>query len=339
VRTRESRVGRAGARSLRPLAAALVLVLAAAGGWYAWSRSRAATPAADETPDLAAATRTIEVASEPPGAAIFVGAEDTGLVTPAFVPLDGADGDVVSMHLRIEGATVASTQLVLGQSLPPQWAPALAAAPARLTLVSEPAGAQVTVGDESLATPTPVEVVLRPGEPQEVRLELDGYEPLVRTLDLDRLEPAERAAKQVLVNLRKAIPPGFVRVAAAYPVEVEVDGRRRSGSPVSLPPGRYRVRFLAPSVFYSETREVEIASGGTVEVSLPAAVPVTVAATPGNCKVAIDGRDVGFVPAAIEIVPGAHEFRFEWAGVDKSLTVTEEIGPDTVRVFRAAPDS
>jgi hypothetical protein len=139
--------------------------------------------------------------------------------------------------------------------------------------------------------------------------------------------------------MQKAIPPGFVRVQAAYPVEVEVDGRRRSGSPVALAPGSYRVRFLAPSVFYSETRSLEIESGESVQVSLPGAVSVTVGATPSNCKVSIDGRDVGFVPANVDIVPGTHEFRFEWSGMDRSLTTTEEIRPGTSRVFRAAPDS
>lgn len=336
VRPRERR-GRQGRKQGKPwgLAAAAGVLLLAAGGWLAWSRMGATESA--EPGAVAAAGGTIEVASEPPGAAIFVGEQDTGLVTPAFVPLSGAEGEVVTMQLRVEGEAVASTQLVLGSSLPERWSPTLEAPPERITLATEPAGATVVVDGEPLAGATPVELLLRPGEPREVRFELDGYEPLSRTLDLEAIDPAERAARQVLLTLHKAIPPGFVRVQAGYPVEVEVDGRRRSGSPVALPPGSYRVRFLAPSVFYGETRNLEIASGETVQVSLPAAVSVTVGATPSNCKVAIDGRDVGFVPASVEIVPGTHEFRFEWGGIDKSLTVTEEIRPDTSRVFRAAP--
>jgi serine/threonine-protein kinase len=338
VRPRDARGRQARAQGgRRPLVAAVAALLLAAGGWLAWSRWGGVASTRESA--VAAAAGTIEVASEPPGAAIFLGEEDTGLVTPAFVPLSGDEGEVVSMHLRVEGETVASTQLVLGSSMPARWAPALSAAPERITLTSEPAGAKVVVDGEALETPAPVEIVLRPGEPREVRLELDGYEALVRTLDLEAIEPAERASKRVLLTMQKAIPPGFVRVQAAYPVEVEVDGRRRSGSPVALAPGSYRVRFLAPSVFYSETRSLEIESGESVQVSLPGAVSVTVGATPSNCKVSIDGRDVGFVPANVDIVPGTHEFRFEWSGMDRSLTTTEEIRSDTSRVFRAAPDS
>ncbi|MEZ5332053.1 MAG: serine/threonine-protein kinase [Thermoanaerobaculia bacterium] len=338
VRPRESRAGKREGRGKTGLfAAAAVLALLAAGGWFGWSRLRGAAAASPEEAAVEE-TGTVEVDSVPPGAAIFLDDRDTGLITPAFVPVDGEDGQVVTLQLRVEGETVASTQLMLGASLPERWAPALSAAPQRLTVASDPEGAAVTVDGETLESPTPAEVLLHAGVPLEVRLELEGYDPVTRTLTIEDLAPAERESRRVLVTLSKTIPPGFVRVDAPYAVQVEVDGQRRTGSPVSLSPGHHKIRVLAPSVFYSVTREVDVASGETATVSMPAAVSITVAATPGNCQVAIDGRDVGFVPATVDIVPGSHEFHFVWSGLDKTLTETEEIRPDTTRVFRAAPD-
>lgn len=335
VRPRDARGKKTSGRKGWPLAAVVALALLAAG-WFGWSRwSGAASMASEETSAVDAGT--VEVDSDPPGAAIYLDDGDTGLVTPAFVPMHGEDGEVVTMQLRVEGETVASTQLVLGSELPERWAPQLTGAPERITLASEPEGATVTVGDETLESPTPVEVLLRPGEPLEVHVELEGYDPVTRTLELGAIEPAERRSHRVLLSLRKTIPPGFVRVDASYSVQVEVDGRRRSGSPVSLPPGHHEVRLLAPSVFYSESREIDVVSGETATLSMPATASVTVAATPSNCRVAIDGRDIGFVPATVDIVPGRHEFHFVWDGLDKTLTETEEIRSDTTRVFRAAP--
>ena len=131
--------------------------------------------------------------------------------------------------------------------------------------------------------------------------------------------------------------PGTLRVVASYPVKVTVDGSPVRGDRIALRPGSRAVRATAPTVFFSGSRTIEAASGETYDWRLPEAVPVTVAATPGNCRIRIDGRDVGYVPAAVSLTVGLHEFEFVWSALDQSLTVTEEISPSTRRVFRAAP--
>jgi hypothetical protein len=71
---------------------------------------------------------------------------------------------------------------------------------------------------------------------------------------------------------------------------------------------------------------------------MPAATPVTIAATPSNCKIRIDGRDAGFVPVNTDLTIGRHEIEFIWEAMGKNKTVTEEIGTQTRRIFQAAPE-
>jgi tRNA A-37 threonylcarbamoyl transferase component Bud32 len=323
--------------SKRWLIAGAAAVLLVVGGWLAW-RSWAGGSAAGsgEGASATAAAGTVEVVSNPAGAEIWADGAATGLVTPAFVPISGEPGKVVDLALKREGKTLARTQLVVGPALPPQWSPALAAAPQRFEIASEPPGARVVLDGEPLAQPTPVAVELAPEGRHEVVLELAGYDSRRRGVSLSELTAAERESGRLEFALAKTVPPGFVRVAASYPVQVSVDGRRASGDRLGLPPGRYRVELSAPSVFWRDSRTVEIASGETVELAAPRAVAVTVGATPGNCQVKIDGRDVGFVPANVQLAIGTHSFDFAWGG-GQTLSVTEEIRPDTTRVFRAAP--
>jgi serine/threonine-protein kinase len=317
----------------RWLWAAAAVGLAVVGGGVAW-RMVGAGGAPEEAP--AAASGTVEVVSTPGGAEVWADGVATGLTTPAFVPLAGEPGTVVDLELKRAGRTLARTQVVLGPTLPGRWEPTLAAAPQRLEVVSEPPGARVTLDGTPLSQPAPVAVELDPEGRHELTLELAGYEPARRSLSVAELTATERQSGRLQFALEKAIPPGFVRVVAAYSVEVTADGRRLGGERPSLPPGRHRLELAAPSVFWRETRTVEIASGETVELAAPQAVAVTVAATPGNCKIKIDGRDVGFVPASVRLAVGAHSFDFAWAG-GQTLSVTEEVRPDTTRVFRAAP--
>ncbi len=98
------------------------------------------------------------------------------------------------------------------------------------------------------------------------------------------------------------------------------------------------MRLAAPEVFFAATETVELGSRESHRIELPAAVPVTVAATPSFCRVQVDGRDIGYVPAEVELAIGSHDFRFDWENEAKTLTVTRQIGLATRRVFVAAPE-
>ncbi len=324
-----------------PLTLVVVLAAAGAAGWFVWQRGGAAT-AADGVPAAevgapAEAASTIEVVSQPPGAAIFLDGEDQHLTTPAFVPVRGAEGKVVRLELRQEGETVASTQVVIGATASARWAPELKPPPKRVTVATTPPGARVTLDGSAVEGVTPVEVALEPGRQYALALALDGHRPVSRKVRWEDLPDAVHQGGAYEVDLPELPPPGHLVVRAAYPVTVEVDGQRRSGDRIEVPAGSHRVTVSAPQVFYSDTRTVEVAPGGNAEISLPATRKVTVGATPGNCRVKVDGRDVGFVPVGVELAYGRHEIEFLWESLGKSARRTEDVGPSTGRIFAAAP--
>jgi tRNA A-37 threonylcarbamoyl transferase component Bud32 len=316
------------------LAAAAALALLVVGGLSLLGGD--GEPAAESAAAEPGVSASIEVLSDPAGAQIFVDGEDVGLVTPAHVPLSGTAGDITQLELRRDGSVLARTQVVMGSAMPSRWQPEVLPAPERWSITSSPAGAAVTVDGEAAGT-TPAEHTFAYDRTYDVRLELDGYEPASRTVDLASMDEAAKAGRSLDVSLAKVVPPGELVIRASYPVTVTVDGRQHSGSRVSLPPGRYNVGLAAPQVFYFATQRVEIGSGRATELSLPAATDVSIAATPGNCRIRIDGRDAGIVPLNVKLAVGRHTIDFLWDSIGKSMTVTESVDGSTQRIFRAAP--
>jgi len=329
-----ARRGRGGA--LAAGIGAVLLVAAAAAGWLVW---RGGGGGAGDAAAAAEVSRSVEVFSTPPGAQVFVDGVDQGLVTPALITLSGERGQVVDLELRRDGETAAETQMILGDETGGRWAPELPPPPERLTVASSPAGARVVLDGEPVGGAAPVELRLDPEREHALELSLDGHRTVRRALRWAELPAEARSARRLEVELPEIPAPGYLAVAAPYPVEVEVDGQRQRGERIELEPGRHRLAVSAPSVFYSDVRTVDVASGETVRVSLPPAHSVTVAATPSNCRVKIDGRDVGFVPLQVELAQGSHEVEFVWEALGKTVRRTADVGPGTGRIFAAAGDA
>ena len=180
-------------------------------------------------------------------------------------------------------------------------------------LATEPAGATVSIDGQEVGT-SPLPLDLRFGERYDIRLGLDGYHP--RTVE--DFEATADASRNLTYALERIPPPGTLAVQGSFPYTLEVDGDRVSGQQ-TLRPGTYRVRIRAPSVFYSDTRQVEITSGETTTIRLPSTVSVRVAAVPGNAKVIVDDQSSRSfdVPFDLEVVSGSdHRVRFEWPNGD-----------------------
>jgi hypothetical protein len=224
----------------------------------------------------------------------------------------------------------------MGSAMPSRWQPEVLPAPERWSITSSPAGAAVTI-DGAAAGTTPTEHAFAYDRTYDVKLELDGYEPASRAVDLANMDEAAKADRSLDVSLSKVVPPGSLVIRASYPVTVTVDGRQHSGDRIPLPPGRYNVGLAAPGVFYFATQRVEIGSGRSTELALPATTDVSIAATPGNCRIRIDGRDAGIVPLNVKLAVGGHTIDFLWESIGKSMTVTESVDGSTKRIFRAAP--
>ncbi len=207
-----------------------------------------------------------------------------------------------------------------------------------LRITSEPPGATVVLDGQTLERPTPAEIELLPETEYQLQLRLAGHDGAGWTFSLADLDDRQRSSGVLHFPLTPSVPPGIVSVAAPYPVEVRVAGRTYSSDRIELPAGTYEAQISAPSVFFSESRRLSVASGEVLELALPMATTVTIAANPSRCRVKIDGRDAGYLPAEVSVSLGTHVFEFDWESLGQSLTLTREISATTDRIFATPPE-
>ena len=206
------------------------------------------------------------------------------------------------------------------------------------TISSQPPGARVALDGEPLAGVTPLAVSLTPGRDYQLALTLAGHEPAGSSFALEELSAEQRESAKLHFVLRSSIPPAELVVLADYRVTVAIEGRRQSGTGeirLSVPPGSHTVELSAPDVFYGDKRSVVLESEESRTLELPRTVTIPVAAE-GRCRLSIDGREVGDLPARVELTIGFHQFRFEWEG---GLVKEERhnIGISTQRIFEVMP--
>ncbi len=331
------------------LALAAVAVALLGGGIY-WTMGRggetatAATapgrpPAAGPvSPSPREFSGSVEIRPDLPGLEVWLDGRDQEMTTPAVLDLAGDPGEARTVELRRDGEVVAALDLVLGPEMESRWTPTLAPPEETITITSEPAGARVELDGLPLEGVTPLPVALAPGRAYQLTVTLDGHEPAGWAFDLDQLTPEQRQAGSLHFALAPSVPPAELVVRAGYRVTVEVAGRRRSGDGelrLSLPPGSHTVELSAPQVFYGDSRRVVLESKETRVLELPVTVTIPVAAV-GSCRLSIDGRAVGELPAQVELTVGPHTFRFEWeGGLVKERR--HNIGLSTQRIFEVKP--
>jgi hypothetical protein len=281
-------------------------------------------------------SRAVFVQAAEGGAAIWKDGTDTGLVVPAEIELEGAEGDAVLLELKRGERVVASKRLVIDPAMPTEWVATEAAVPAQsYAVTTRPAGAKVFVNNEQVADSTPADVSLVPGQQYEIRVELADYKPgSMKFAFPDGLDQKTQEDGKLSFNLEPVVPPGHLMVASGYPVKVVVGGKSYgpgTSQDIALKPGTYEVAITSEEVFLNEKRPVEVAANGKVDLQTPAAVKFRVAAQPGNCKVYINDRLIDETPFDQQLVPGSYEFRFEWPA--QSRTLTETITASTTEVF------
>ncbi len=211
------------------------------------------------------------------------------------------------------------------------------------TFTSLPTGATVYLSDQKLVDPTPVQGVLFPGTAYRLRLELEGYETSGMEFALEQLSEQQRQSRSLHFPLIPSVPPGVLVVRSDYPAEMRVGNREldsvQGETRLELEPGSYAVEVTAPSVYYESRQTVEIESGVENLLDLPSAVSVAIAAAPSHCRVSIDGREVDFVPFAVNLAVGPHTFEFNWETLGRSQTIEKLVTRETRRVFAAADNS
>jgi serine/threonine protein kinase len=321
---------------LRWLGVGAVAAVVIAVGWFMWSRRQSPEPVPQRE------TFRIEVTSEPPGASIWVDGADTQLATPARLELERLAGEAVNLELRQGVTVVAAREIVLGNLLEQQWAAQLEAPTETYRIVSEPEGARVFVGDEALPDSTPVDLKMSPQSTYALRFELEGHDEASLEIRPDQLAPDVRQRRVIRVPLTRTTPPGYLVIETSYPIQVRVAGRSyrvTRSLEIALEPGSHQVRLSSSKVHYDASRSVKLASEERLTLRPPGLTRLTVAATPSNCRVRIDGGEPRYVPFTLDIALGSHRFDFEWPGLGTSTTRSQEIRPDTERLFESAPDS
>lgn len=211
-----------------------------------------------------------------------------------------------------------------------------AAAPATGTVavVTEPAGAMVTVDGAEVGA-APVAVELPPGthhvsvssaagiSEREIIL-MEGQNASV-VFSLGR--PAVRATGLLAVR-----ETGWLQISAPFQVQLIEDGEviGDGASRVPLPPGRHDVVIINASLAYRELRSVSVGPGQTVAVRVdPPSVALNINARPW-AEVTLDGVSLGQTPIAQAMVPiGARRLVFrhpELGEREHNLVVTTKPG-------------
>ncbi len=179
---------------------------------------------------------------------------------------------------------------------------------------SQPVGARIRVNGRNTGKVTPAKIDLDACEKRTITLSKSGYRKWEKTFTR---EDDFGAMLETLggVDL-SSIPMGsvLIRNPVSYDVAVYAGGRQvgRAGSPFDLTEGRHQLTLRNRELFVEETAPVRVVGGRTVtpSVTLPGLGILTVQASPGNCKVYIDGEYLDVTPVlGRSIAAGSHRLK------------------------------
>lgn len=231
----------------------------------------------------------VAVATEPPGAEIYVDGQASG-TTPATLELDAGEH---ALEIRLAGynAWQSRVDVVANQ---PQTLPSvkLTQADGRIDLSTSPAAASVTVDGEFQGR-TPLTLSLKPGRKHELTIAKPGYESVTRSLSVEA-DSGRKLAIDLVAQYGdvevKSTPPG---------AEVWVDGDRRGVTPTKLELTAVTHRIeVRQEGFASKSGEVTPRPGfaQTVSFELPALDAGTGGGYPASIKTGL-GQELRLIPA------------------------------------------
>ncbi len=287
-----------------PIAAFAAALILGAALLTLRGRAAATTPAA-----AAGGAIRVPVRSQPPGAAVLLDGQDTGIVTDGELIVPASRHGHALLTFRKAGRRDESRTIELPPAAGESVSAILAVASASVPVVSDPAGASVALDGVKLPGATPLDVAFDPSRPHRVSLSLDGYAPR------DVALAAGAPPSDLRVTLDAAGPSFAVTLTSSYPLDVSWRGRvlaRGQASPrVTLPQGRQSLSLVAPSVFLRTSLNVDVK--GDLTVAAPATGTLNIKASPDNCEVFVDGASVGYLPILDKpVAAGTHAVAFKW---------------------------
>ena len=301
-------------RSLAWVGGVLAIAAVSAGGFWVVQDRLAPAPV----------NGSLRIESEPAGAAVEINGSLRGL-TPFSVTIAPGQYSIAVSHegqtQTISATVTKGAQTVHHLNWSSGAAPAEPDDTGRLRIISDPAGATVTVdGVHRGTSPLSIES-LDPGEHQVV------LQNLGRTHRRTVLVEAGATASLVITNAGPASESGWIAPRSLVPLQIFEGGRLIGNTEterIMLPVGTHQLEFVAEALGFRSTQNVTVSAGHTTtaSVSLPQAT-VNFNAVPW-AEVSIDGTPIGQTPIAnlLQTI-GTHqvEFRHPEFGT-KQVTIT-----------------
>jgi hypothetical protein len=313
------------------LAALGVAILAAGFGAFARFRDRGTALQAAEAPPA-----TLTVNTQPSGAQVLIDGQAQG-TTPVTLSVNpGAH----SLALRLNGTERVVPLKIAAGSEVGQYFELTTGGPrsatGRISVVTDPAGARVTV-DGVARGASPVTIAdLAPAEHRVRVANASG--------SAERLVAVESGGNtSVVFSLPKkaaGVVVGWLTIAAPFEVQVlERDELIGAGgttkTKIMLAEGRHDVVLTNGNFGYQESRRIDVASGKVTTITVvPPNAALSVNARPW-ADVMIDGNEVGQTPISNVRVPiGAHQviFRHPQFGERRQNIVVTAKGPNRLSV-------
>lgn len=179
-----------------------------------------------------------------------------------------------------------------------------------VSIVTDPAEADLQVRGGLLAVPLGQRLLLRPGD-YRVRAEHPGY----RAAELD-ISVTKDPNQRFELKLEKL--PGRLQIETPVTARVTIDGNEVGSAPdeFELAPGKHRIAIAAER-YQPFVADVEVEGAGKVQSFTPELRPnwadVNVTSEPSGAQVLVNGEVRGTTPLKTEILAGNHpiELRLE----------------------------
>jgi eukaryotic-like serine/threonine-protein kinase len=321
-----------GARALPYVLGVLLLAVSGAFVWQSFFTGPAASEVVQTDPEPTdQGMATVVVESEPDGATVYVDDRARG---PAPVTVsDVAVGVATRIRVEAPGYETFVTEIRMdtpgSQRRVSARREARPDSPALLEIRTEPAGARVLVAGEALDGRTPLTVEVgadRVGKP--LRIELEGYEPQTRRLDVApgsrgrwdlSLRPVVAERPQTTRPVRPGTrptptkatpePPGVGKLSITTRgawCNIAVDGKVLGQTPVvgaEVPSGRRQVVCENPQLGVRRTLTVDVPRDGEVRETINLRMGQLAVRVNPWAEVSVNGRSLGTTPFQPQQLP------------------------------------
>jgi len=210
-----------------------------------------------------------------------------------------------------------------------------------LSIDSRPSKAQVFLDQKPLGTTPLIIPDYKACETHTFTLKKENYRDHQLTFG-EETKWADLSQTLASVTLSE-IPQGFVRFEPPPPYGLEVTLGDKpvplKDGVMTLPEGESTVVLRSRDVIFKASKKVEVKGGKTLGVKMDwlGTGKLTVQAEPSNCRIFVDGFELGFPPVVNQdIVAGPHEIRVvpeDHADQAQSRTLTIERGVTSVEKF------